>query len=85
MERGGWVAKNIPLPKLCLTYPAMMKLSTAWHSFTAAKGDEKIYASLDTPLSILLILAFFHRKSANFAISINKDINYILIHNFYSF
>ena len=27
-------------------------------------------------------IAFFHRKSANFAISRNADTDYILIHNF---
>ena len=34
---------------------------------------------------VLLTSAFFHQKSANFAISRNTDIDCILIHNFYLF
>ena len=56
-----------------------------WHSYTLAKGDPKnIWITWHTPW-VLMISAFFQRKSANFAISRNTDIDCILIHNFYLF
>ena len=36
-------------------------------------------------IRVLPTSAFFHQKSANFAISRNRDIDCILIHNFYLF
>ena len=48
------------------------------------KKIQKIYESRDTPW-VLLTSAFFHRKSASFAISRNTDIDCILIHNFQFF
>ena len=50
-----------------------------WDSYTLHKEDPR-----HSPW-VLLKSAFFHRKSANFAISRNTDINCILIHNFYLF
>ena len=43
--RGG--GKRPPLPKICRTYPAMMKLGTA---IPYPKKIQKIYESRDTPL-----------------------------------
>ena len=53
-----------PVPKICHTYPTMMKFGTVvtWH----------------TPW-LLLTSTFFHRKSANFVISKNTDIDCILV------
>ena len=49
------------------------------------KGDPKnIWITWHTPW-VLLTSAFFLRKSANFAISRNTNIDCILIHNFYLF
>ena len=39
--------KKAPLPKICLTYPTMMTLSTVMHY---PKKIQKIYKSCDTPL-----------------------------------
>ena len=56
-----------------------------WHSCTLPKGDpKKIWITWYTP-SVLLVSATFHRKSANFAISRNIEIDCILIHSFYLF
>ena len=40
-------AKRFPLPKICHTYPAMMKLGTV---IPYLKKIQKIYESRDTPL-----------------------------------
>ena len=76
---GGGGAKKPPFPKICYTYPTMMKLGTV---VLCPKKIQKIYESRDTSL---LTSAFFHQKSANFAISRNTDIDCILIDNFYLF
>ena len=53
-----------------------------WHSYTLPKEDPKnISITWNTPWA-LLTSAFFHRKSANFVILRNTDIDCILIHNF---
>ena len=53
-----------------------------WHSYTLPKEDQKKYMNHVThPLSSAHF-SIFHRKSANFAISRNRDINCILVHNF---
>ena len=57
----------------------MMKLGTV---IPYSEKMQKIYESRDTSLEFLLTSTFFHRKSANFAISRNTDIDCILIHNF---
>ena len=75
---GWWGAKRPPLPKICHTHPTMIKLGTV---IPCLKKIQKIYESRDTP-SEFCISALFHRKSANFVISRNTDIECILLHNF---
>ena len=53
-----------------------------WHSYTLLKEDPKIILTMWHIPSVLLTSAFFHRKSANFVISRNIDIDCIWIHNF---
>ena len=63
--------QKIPTPKICHTYPVMMEQDdskTIWFTWHA--------------LSVIMRLAFFHRKSANFAIWRNTDTDCILMHNF---
>ena len=45
---GGWVAKMPPPPKICHTYPTMMKLGTV-----IAYLIQRIYESRDIPLEFL--------------------------------
>ena len=76
MGEGG-AAKRPPLPKICHKYPTMMKLG-----YILPKEDPKnIWIMWHTPW-LLLTLAFFQQKSANFVISRNADIDCILEHNF---
>ena len=72
--------KGPSLPKICRTYPTMMKLGTVMPD---PKKIQKIYESRDTPLELCWYQHFFHWKSANFAISRNADVDCILIQNFY--
>ena len=67
-----------PLPKICHTYPTMMKLGTV---IPYLKKIQKIYESRDTPVTSADI-SIFHWKSANFVISRNTDIDCILVHDF---
>ena len=71
-DGGGWGGgqKGPPLPKICYTFPTMMKLGTL---IPYLEKIENIYKSRDTP---------FYWKSANFAMSRNTDIDCILIHYF---
>ena len=71
-------AKRPPLPKIFhISYN-----DETWHSYTLPKENPKtIWITCHTPW-VLLTSAFFHQKSANFAISRNTDIDCILIHNF---
>ena len=56
-----------------------------WLSYTSPKEVPKnIWITWHTPW-VLLTSAFFHPKSANFAISRNIDAGCMLIHNFYLF
>ena len=67
-----------PLPKICHTYPTMMKLG----SCTLPKEDLKsIWITWHTPW-LLLTSAFFYRKLANFAISRNIPFRYIISNSF---
>ena len=75
----GWGAKKAPLPKICHTYPAIMKLGTVIPYLK--KTQKNIWIMWHT-LWVLLTSAFFHRKSANFAILENTAIDCILVHNF---
>ena len=43
----GWVGQERPLPKICHTYPTVMKLGTV---IPYPKKIQKIYESRDTPL-----------------------------------
>ena len=43
----GWGGQKGPLPKICYTYPTMMKLGTV---IPYPKKIQKIYESRDTPL-----------------------------------
>ena len=75
---GGRGGKNVPLPKICHTYPKLIKLG----SYSLPKEDPKnIWITWHNPW-VLLTSAFFHCKSANFFISRNTDKDCILIHNF---
>ena len=66
-----------PLPKTCHTYSTMMKLGTF---ITYLKKIQKnMWLTWHTPW-FLQTSAFFHWKSATFAISRNTDIDCILIH-----
>ena len=71
----GWGCKKVPLPNICHTYPAMMKLGSV---ILYLKKIHKTYRSRDTPW-VLLASAIFHWKSATFVIPRNTDIDYILI------
>ena len=73
-------SKKAPIPKICHRYPTMMKLGMV---IPYLKKIQKIYESRDTPSPwVLLTSAFFHRKSENFVISRNTDVDCISIHNF---
>ena len=75
--REGGRAKKPPLPKICHTCRTIMKFSI----YTLPKEDWKnIWITCHTPWVLLTV--FFHRKSANFPISRNTDIDCILLHNF---
>ena len=75
--RVGAGAKRPPLPKICHKYPVKMKPGTV---IPHLKKIQKIYQSRDT--HVTHIQNFFYRKSGNFVISRNTDIDHILIHNF---
>ena len=66
-------AKRPSLPKVCQTYPTVVKLGTV---IRYLKKFQKLDESDDTPW-VLLASAFFYRKSANFAISRNTDVDSI--------
>ena len=51
------------LPKICHTYPIMMKLGTI---IPYLKEIQKLYKSRDTPLKFCWHRAFYQRKSAMF-------------------
>ena len=77
-SRMGGGAEKPLLPKICHAYPKMMKLD----SYTLPIDHPKnMSITWHTPW-VLLTSAIFHWKSANFVISRNTDIDFILIHNF---
>ena len=53
---GGQSGKKSPLPKICLTYPAIMKLGTV---LTYLKKIQKLYESRDTALEFFWDQYFF--------------------------
>ena len=76
------LGKKALLPKICHTYPTKMKLCTIIPYLK--KTPKNIRIAWHTPW-VLLTLAPFHRKSANFTISENTDIGRVLVHNSKSF
>ena len=71
----GLRGEKVILPKICHTYPTMMKLDTVIPHLKSSK----IYINHVTyPLNFANIL----RKSVNFVISRNADIDCISIHIF---
>ena len=77
---GCWVGrgKRAFLPKICHTYPTMMKFSTVIPYINKIKKNINHVSQT----YFLLTSSFFHRKSAAFVISKNADAVCILIHNF---
>ena len=70
--------KKDALPKICHTYPTMIKLGTVIHYL---KKINK-YTNHVTHLLSYAGISIFHRKSPYFAISKNTDKYCVLIHNF---
>ena len=68
----------VPLPKICQSYPTMIKLG----SYILPKEDPKKHMNHVRHPRVLLTSAFFYQKSENFVISRNADIDGISIHNF---
>ena len=67
----GWEwPKRSPIPKICHTYPAKIKVGC----YTLPKEDPK-----NTCITRFGDISIFHRKSANFAISENANIDCIYI------
>ena len=56
-----------------------------WTSYTLPKEDSKYTWITCHTAWVLLTSALFHQKSVNFGISRSKDIDCILVHNFYFF
>ena len=78
--RMGWgMGKSSPSPKNYYTYPEMIEFGTI---IPYQKKIQKTYESRATPLEFCWSKHFFHRKSADFTISRNTDIDCILMHNF---
>ena len=75
---GGQKNPSPPLPKICYTYPAIIKLGTV---MPYLRKIQKIYESRDIHFEFADI-SIFHRKSENFPIPRNTDIDCILKHNF---
>ena len=76
---GGCFTAKAPPPLKTVTH---ILNDWIWHNYTLPKEDpENIWIACHTPW-ILLKSAFFHRKSVDFTISRNIDIDCILTHNF---
>ena len=76
--RGGVVKSPPPVPNICHTHPTMVKLDTL---ILYLKKIKKYINHVTHPLSSADI-SIFCWKSANFSISWNTDIDFILIHYF---
>ena len=72
------VGKMSPFPKICLTYPAIMKLGTVIPYLKKIKKN--ILITWNTAW-VLLTSALFYHKSGFFIVSRNTDIDCIWIHN----
>ena len=68
-----------PPPKICHTYPTMMKLGTVLPYF---KKTQKIYESRDTPVDFCWHQHFFIENQQIFTISENTDTDSILVYNY---
>ena len=66
--------KKAPLPKICHTYPTMIKLATV---IPYLKKIQKMYESRDTSFEF-----FFLPETSKFCLSRNADRDSILVHNF---
>ena len=68
----GW-GGGPPLSKICHT----SYNDETWHSYTLPKEDPKNmnHVTPTPPPRLLLTSAFFHRKSVNFVISRNTDVD----------
>ena len=71
-------SKKVPLPKICHTYTAMVKLGAV---IPYLKKIQRMHKTRDTPL-ISADISDFSRKSANFAISRNANIDCIFVQSF---
>ena len=71
--------KRYTLPKICHTYPTMMKLGNI---IPYLKKIKKICKSHETLPEFCWHQHFFTTKSANFVISRNTDLDSILVYNF---
>ena len=67
----GW-GERLLLPKICHTYPTMMKLGTL---LLYLKKIQKTYKSRDKLLEFCWHQQFFYWKSVNFSLSINTDVD----------
>ena len=67
--------KPFPLPKICHTYSAMIKLGKV---ISYLKKNRKIYESYDTHYEF----CFYTENQQIFAISSNTIIDFILVYNF---
>ena len=67
---------RVPLPKICHTYPEVMKLGTV---IPYLKKIQKTYKLCNTPFEFCLHQHFFYQKSAVIVISRNFNIGYISI------
>ena len=67
-------------PKICHTYPTTMKLGIVIPYISKIQKIHNVTQPLSSP-----DISIFYRKSVNFAISRNTDIDCILIDNFYFF
>ena len=74
----GWGAKKAPLPKICHTYPTVMKPRTV---LPYVKNIQKIYEPRDTPCHFCWHQHFF-TGNQQIVFSRNRDINCILVHRF---
>ena len=75
----GGRAKSPPLPKICHTYPIIMKLGTLTPYL---KKIQKIYKSSNTPFEFCPHQYFFTGNQQNCAVSKNTGIDCILIKYF---
>ena len=71
--------KSPPFPKICHTYPTKIKLGPVIPCLK--KIQKKCMNRVTHTSSSAEISIFFQQKSANFAISNNTDVGYILVHN----